>query len=275
VNVLYCGDKNILDGLIISVLSILKNTMENVYFYVLTMSYEGKEKSYKPLSIKDINYLDKVVKKYNKNSFIKLIDVTDIVKDKLPLANIDTRFTPYCMLRLYADLIDEIPDKILYLDNDVVCLKNPKDFYNTNNSNYELVGVLDYYGSHFYRKNILKKDYLNSGVLLLNMDLIKKTKLFEKCRNRCREKKMFLPDQAALNNYASKKLIVNRIYNEQKQDTDDTVFRHFTTTFKFWPKISTQTIKPWHIDELHNILKVHRFDDVLDEYKQIKEGIIK
>lgn len=272
-NILYCGDKNILDGLIISVLSIVKNTKENVHFYVLTMSYKGKEKSYKPLSKKDINYLDKVVKKYNKNNFIKLIDVTDIVKDKLPLANIDTRFTPYCMLRLYADLIDEIPDKILYLDNDVVCLKNPIDFYNINNSNYELVGVLDYYGSHFYRKNILKKDYLNSGVLLLNMDLIKKTKLFEKCKNRCREKKMFLPDQAALNHYASKKLIVNRIYNEQKQDTADTVFRHFTTTFKFWPKITTQTIKPWNIEELHNTLKVYRFDDVLEEYKKIKEGI--
>ena len=272
-NILYCGDKNILDGLIISVLSIIKNTKEKVHFYVLTMSYEGKEKLYKPLSKKDIDYLDKVVKKYNKNSFIKLIDVTDIVKDKLPLANMNTRFTPYCMLRLYADLIDEIPDKILYLDNDVVCLKNPKDFYNINNSNYELVGVLDYYGSHFYKKNILKKDYLNSGVLLLNMDLIKKTKLFEKCRNRCREKKMFLPDQAALNHYASKKLIVNRIYNEQKQDTADTVFRHFTTTFKFWPKITTQTIKPWNIEELHNTLKVYRFDDVLEEYKKIKEGI--
>lgn len=274
-NILYCGDENILDGLIISVLSIIKNTTENVYFYVLTMKYEQQLKSYKPLSKKDIDFLDSIIKEYNKNSSIKLIDITDIVIDKLPIANLNTRFTPYCMLRLYADLIDEIPDKLLYLDNDVVCLKNPKDFYNIDNSNYELVGVLDYYGSHFYKKNILKKDYLNSGVLLLNMDLIKTTKLFEKCRDRCRTKKMLLPDQTALNMCARKKLIVNRIYNEQKQDTDNTVFRHFTTTFKFFPKFTTQTIKPWHIEELHNTLNVHKFDDVLDEYKKIKEVINK
>ena len=216
-----------------------------------------------------------IKKKHSKNNFVKLIDITNIVMDDLPIANINTRFTPYCMLRLYADLIDEIPDKIMYLDNDVVCLKNPIDFYNIDNSNYELVGVLDYYGSHFYKKNIFKKDYLNSGVLLLNVRLIKESKLLEKCRERCRKKKMLLPDQAALNKYAKNKLIVNRKYNEQKQDTDDTVFRHFSTTFKFFPKFATQTIKPWHIEELHNVLNVYRIDDVLEEYQRIKKGINK
>ncbi len=34
-----------------------------------------------------------------------------------------TRFTPCCMLRLFADEILELPDKILYLDNDVICRK--------------------------------------------------------------------------------------------------------------------------------------------------------
>ena len=274
-NILYCGDENILDGLIISILSILKNTKENLHFYILTMKYEGQSKAYKPLSKKEIDYLDNIVKKHSKNNFVKLIDITNIVMDDLPIANINTRFTPYCMLRLYADLIDEIPDKIMYLDNDVVCLKNPIDFYNIDNSNYELVGVLDYYGSHFYKKNIFKKDYLNSGVLLLNMRLIKESKLLEKCRERCRKKKMLLPDQAALNKYAKNKLIVNRKYNEQKQDTDDTVFRHFSTTFKFFPKFATQTIKPWHIEELHNVLNVYRIDDVLEEYQRIKKGINK
>ncbi len=270
-NLLYCGDKNILDGLIISILSILKNTKDKLCIYVLTMKYKDDKKTYSPLTNKDIKVLNEIIQNKNKDSFIKLIDITDYVNECAPISNLDTLFTPYCMLRLYADLISDIPDKILYLDNDVVCLKNPKEFYNIDNSNYELVGVLDYYGSHIYKKNLLKKDYINSGVLLLNMKLIRETKLFEKCRIMCRDVKRLLPDQSALNKYSTKKLIVSRIYNEQKQENDETVFRHFSTTFKFWPRIRKQTIKPWHIDKLHEVLKVHSFDDILEEYKKVLE----
>ncbi len=268
-NVLYCGDANIIDGLVISILSLLKNGQDKLCIYVLTMKYQNENKTYKPLTNKEISILDEIVKEKNKDSFVKLFDVTDIVNECLPLANIDTFFTPYCMLRLYADLVSDLPSKILYLDNDVVCLKNPSDFYNIDNTSYEVAGVLDYYGSHFYKKKVVIKDYLNSGVLLLNLDLIRKTKLFEKCRHLCQKNKMLLPDQSAINWYVKKKLIVDRIYNEQKSESDDTVFRHFTTTFKFWPKIQKQTIKPWQIDKLHKVLKVHSFDDILDEYKLV------
>ena len=173
------------------------------------------------------------------------------------------------MLRLYADKIKELPDKILYLDTDVVCLKDPVELYYTDITNYEIAGVLDYYGSHFYKKKIYKRDYLNSGVLLLNLKLIKKTKLFKKCREMCRDIKMLLPDQGALNKLAIYKLILKRKFNEQKKIKKNTIFRHFTTTFKFFPKFHTQTIKPWNIDKLHSILKVHEFDDILEDYKQI------
>lgn len=40
----------------------------------------------------------------------------------------------------------------------------------------------------------------------------------------------------------------------------------------FFP-FRTQTIKPWHIDDLHNILNTYCFDDILDEYKKIKEDL--
>ena len=49
-------------------------------------------------------------------------------------------------------------------------------------TNIEYAGVFDRYGSWFYRKNIFKRDYINSGVLLINLQLIKETRLFEKCR---------------------------------------------------------------------------------------------
>ena len=47
--------------------------------------------------------------------------------------------------------------------------KDFTEFYYQNMENVEIAGVLDYYGSWFFRKNIFKRDYLNSGVLLMNM----------------------------------------------------------------------------------------------------------
>ncbi len=270
-NILYCGDANILDGLVISVLSILKNTKDNIHIYIFTMKYKKKKKVYKPLKEENIKVLEKIIKEKNKKSFIKLIDITDIFNENIPKANNNTHFTPYCMLRLYADLVLDMPDKILYLDNDVVCLKDPHSLYDMDNSSYELIGALDYYGCHVYKKNLLKRDYMNSGVLLLNMPLIKERELFKKCRELCSHNKMLLPDQSALNWYVKDKLIVDRIYNEQIELTKDTVFRHFSTTFKFWPRFRTQTIKPWHIEEVHNTLKIHVFDDVLEEYQKVME----
>lgn len=265
-NILYCGDKGIEDGLIISVLSLIKHTKNKLNIYVLTMTHM----EHKPVSKKVISVLDKLVKKTNKDSSVSLLDITETYNKCIPTANVKTRFTPYCMLRLYADKI-ELPSKILYLDNDVVCYNNFEEFYNISNDNYELVGVLDYYGSHFFKKNIFKKDYLNSGVLLLNLDLIKKTRLFEKAREMCQTKEMLLPDQSALNKLCTKKKIVNRKYNEQHKLKADTVFRHFSTTFKIFPYIKPQTIKPWHIENMHNILKTYEFDDIIEEYLKIKK----
>ena len=250
-NILYCGDNNIKDGLIISILSLIKHTNEELNVYVFTMKYD----KYKPLSKDVIKVLDKKLKEKNKNSKIELIDITNIVMNFLPTANLSTRFTPYCMLRLFADKVDNIPNKILYLDNDVVALKDFSELYNLDITDYDVAGVFDYYGSHVYRKKILIRDYLNSGVLLMNLERIKDNNLFEKCRIRCRDKEMLLPDQEAINTYCSKKLIINRIYNEQHKTTNKTVFRHYTTTFKFFPRFRTQTVKPWMIEELHNILK--------------------
>ena len=268
-NILYCGDENIEDGWIISILSVLKNVKEELKIYVLTIDIENKQKKFKGISKLSIDFLDERVKKVNKNSFVKRIDITDLFNAELPIKNIETRFTPYCMLRIFADKIPEIPDKILYLDTDVICRKDCSEFYNRDISEYELVGVLDYYGKCFFKKNIFKFDYINSGVLLLNLSKIKETKLFEKCRKMCKEEEMFMPDQSAINKIAVSKKIVARKYNEQRKLHKDTVLQHFTTSFRFFPWFHALTIKPWHIDRVHKELKIQEYDDIFEEYAEI------
>lgn len=272
VNILFCGDGRIADGVLITTLSLLKNSDERLNIYILTASFEYGGKRYDGVSTSFARFLLDVVRKADAKSSVRLFDISSLFAAELPNANMGTRFTPCCMLRLYADLVPELPDKLLYLDNDVVCRRDPAGFYAQDIGNYELAGVLDYYGSWFFKKRPvgIRRDYINSGVLLLNMKKIRETGLFAACRARCAEVEMFMPDQSAINKMARYKKICPRRFNEQRQTKDDTVFRHFTTTFRFFPKFRAVTVKPWDIDRLHSVLSVFEFDEIIGEYLGLK-----
>ena len=270
-NILYCGDHNIIDGLTISVLSLAKNTNEALRVFVLTMKYSVGGKKYQPITSMDVNALEKEIQKKNKKSEIKIIDVGELFVADPTTANKRSYFTPYCMLRLYADKIPELPDKILYLDTDIVCLSNPKELYNMSMDGYEMIGVLDRYGGKIIRVPFTKQKYLNSGVLMLNLSMIKKTGLLEKARKMCKRRMMIMPDQSALNFCAKYKKIVDKKFNDQKEILADTVFRHFSNTFQFFPFFKVIVIKPWQVKRLHEILGNHEFDDILKKWRKLKE----
>ncbi len=272
-NILYCGDENIEKGLILSILSLLKNVEEKLHIYVLTMDIQNEKRTFNGISDSAINFLDDRVKEKNEENFVKKIDITDMFNKELPIKNMETRFTPYCMMRLFVDKIPEITDKILYLDTDVICRKDCRKFYNQDISEYELVGVLDHYGKWFFKKNIFKFDYINSGVLLLNLSKIRETGLFEKCRKMCEEEEMFMPDQSAINKLVTSKKIEDRKYNEQRKLHTDTIFQHFTTSFRFFPWFHALTIKPWDIERVHKELKIKEYDEIFEEYETIIQNI--
>ena len=272
-NILYCGDNNIEKGLIISVISLLQNCIEQLNIYVLTIDIDEGCINYKPVSSEVISYLNQEVKLYNPLNSIELINITKQFKLCMPLANMKTRFTPCCMLRLYADLIDELPDKILYLDNDVICREDMYEFYSRDISECELIGVLDYYGSWLFRNDLLRRDYINSGVLLMNLDKIRETGLFDKCRKLCRDKNMFMPDQSSINKLSVYKQFADRRYNEQRKLHSNTVMQHFTTSFRLFPWIHMVRVKPWQIDKMHEVLQLYEYDNILDEYRRFIDKI--
>lgn len=265
-NILYCGDKNIADGFILSVLSLLRAVDEPMQIYVLTLSCRHGERTWEPFPQELADWMDRKLRRESPGSSVQLFDLTELFSREMPLANMDTRFTPCCMLRLYADQIPALPDRILYLDNDVLCRKNPKEFYNQDLGGSELAGVLDHYGKWFFRRNPFRLDYLNSGVLLLDLARIRQTGLFAKCRARCRDKEMFMPDQSAINKLAISRKTCPRRYNEQRKLHSNTVFQHFTTSFRFFPWFHAVSVKPWQIERMHSVLKLHEYDDLLAAY---------
>ena len=241
-NILYCGDKGIQDGVLVSILSLVKHNTEALQIYIATIRYEYVE----PFAERAVRVLDEVVKEKNPRSFVKLIDATEIFRQNLPKKNMGSYFTPCSMLRLYVDKMPELEncDRILYLDYDVVCSGSIEDFYNMDMDGIEAAGVLDIYGRYFYHYHgLLKQDYMNSGVMLFNMKECRKSRMFEKAVRKCTERWMMLADQAALNKVIKKRKLVARKYNEQgERPRPDTVLHHFSNNFKFWPYFHVQKV---------------------------------
>lgn len=154
-NILYCGDQNIADGVLISVLSILKQVREPLHIYLLTASLQTAEKIFSPLPSSFAAFLRRKAQKFSPENTVERIDASDLFSSQTPKANLATRFTPCCMLRLYADQLPMLPEKILYLDNDVVCRRDFSDFYRQDMTDLELAGVLDHYGKWFFSQPLL------------------------------------------------------------------------------------------------------------------------
>lgn len=261
-NILFCGDGGVCRGIMLSAISLCRNTSVPLDFFILTAGDE----THSAVGRDFINRLENAVQKENPENTVRLIDISEDFKNDPPFANLKTRFTPFCMLRLFADKVDCLPERLLYLDTDVLCRGDFSEFYNLDMSGYDIAGVPDRYGKWFFG-NVLKHDYLNSGVLLLNMAEIRKSGLFSVCRQLCSEKRMFMPDQTALNKNARKRKADGR-YNSQGKMKKDTVFLHFTTFFRFLPYIHPVTVKPWQTEKVHNILKIYEFDNIINDCEE-------
>ena len=267
-NIMFAGNRGVVEGLLIAGLSIVKYCKEPIRVFVLTMDISSLRKDYTSINDEDIAKLQEVYKRGNINSEVVRIDVGDLYLERLNNSpNSESFYTPYALLRLLAEDIVEIPDKVLYLDADIIARGDISELYNMDISKYEIAGVRDYYGKFFFYPR-----YLNSGVLLMNMKKIRETRLLSRALALCQRRKVFLPDQTAINKYARKKLILPSKFNEQNSLKEDTVIRHFSMSLKFFPKFKKQNIKPWHIDKVHSVLNITEFDDIFEEYYKIIRG---
>ena len=173
--------------------------------------------------------------------------------------------SPYTLLRLFIDLLDDIPDKILYLDVDIMFNRDITLLYDIDLEDYEYAAARDHYG-----KYLLHPNYINAGVLLFNLKKAKQTKLFEKARAIIKTKKLLFADQSALYRATSKKKMLRQRFNDQKFLHKHTVIRHFSKRLFWLPYPHIDNIKQWHVNKVHKIFKYHQFDDILNEYSNLK-----
>lgn len=262
-NILLCGNEKVFDGALTQLISMANKTAEAIKCYIFTMDLTRIKPEYTAISDEKIEFLNEVLKTKNPNNEVIKIDVTKIYEEEFGHCKNENAYcTPYTLLRLLADLVPCIPDKILYLDIDMMIADDITKLYNIDVSEYEYAAVKEKYGSIF-----IWPDYINAGMLLLNMKKIKETGLLKKARELIKTKKMIFADQDAIYRATTKKLLLPRIFNEQsKFNKKDTVVCHFCKRLLWRPYPHTENYKQWNIYEVHNVLKCHAFDDDLNEY---------
>ena len=268
INILLCGNKKVFDGALTQLISMTNRTKETINCYIFTMCATRLKTEYESITDEQIAFLNEVVKLKKTENNVTKIDVTEIYEKEFKnCANENAYCTPYTLLRLLADKVDIIPDKILYLDIDIMVGDDISKLYGINIEDYEYAAVKEKYGCW-----VIRPDYINAGMLLLNMKKIKETGLLEKARNLIKTKKLLFADQDAIFWSTTKKKLLPRIYNEQsKFNKKDTVICHFCKRLIFRPYPHTENFKQWNVEEVHKILKCYYFDNDLNEYLKLKE----
>ncbi len=268
VNILYCGNEAVFDGFLTSALSVLKRTdsKEPFCFYLFTMDVSHLKENYVPVTEKQLEFFDKVVKSYNKDNQVKLFDVTNYYMEHFSgCPNEGAYCSPYTLIRLFADLIPEIPDKLLYLDADIMFNRDVHLLYDIDVSDYEYAAANDHYG-----KYLINPRYINAGVLLFNMKRCRETGIFSKARDQLKAKKLTFADQSALIRSTTKNKLLPQRFNDQKFLHKHTVVRHFSKRLFYLPYPHTENIKQWHVERMHKIFRYTQFDDILNEYLRLK-----
>ncbi len=269
INVLFCGNDKVFDGVLTCALSILKRTQtkEPFTFYLYTLDLTNLNPAFRAISKQSASFLDEVVREYNSDNRVVLIDVKEIYERELAgCPNEASSYSPYAMLRVLVDLVDNMPSKLLYLDADILFNRDIRLLYDIDVEGCEYAAARDHYGKYLVNPN-----YINSGVLLLNLEKIEETGLLAKARGELRKRKLAFPDQTAIRKNTQKKKMLAQKFNDQKFLHKKTVVRHFSKRLFWLPYPHTANVKQWQVSLVHKIFGYYEFDDILYEYLYLKE----
>ncbi len=175
INIAMATDNNYVYPTVVSMTSILENKNANsqIHFYILLSSDLTNESKQNILNLK----------RYYDNCQISLIDMQNRYKSASLVRHLST--AAYYRLNL-PSLLPNV-DKILYLDGDTAVQQDLQELYNTNIDNYYIAGVRDLdalveRGDDYVKQFGINScsQYINSGVLLMNLKKMRNEKLEEK-----------------------------------------------------------------------------------------------
>lgn len=269
INILFCGNSGVFDGMLTCALSIYKrmDEIKPVRFYLFTMDVSHLKPHFTPITQRQADFFERTVKSYHPDSEVVLIDVGSLYMEEFSgCPNESAYCSPYTLIRLLADRVDDLPDKLLYLDVDVMFNRDISLLYGIDVSEVEYAAARDHYG-----KYLIQPNYINAGVLLFNLKKMKETGIFTRSRELLRQKKLTFADQSALLRSTTKRKMLPQKFNDQKFLHKHTVVRHFSKRLFWLPYPHTENIKQWQVERVHKVFGYHNFDDIFDEYLRLKK----
>ncbi len=264
VNILFCGNYGVFDGMLTCALSMMKRTAsrEPFCFYIFTMDVSHLGEGYTPITERQMSFFDGVIKEYDPENRSRLIDVTGLYMAEFSgCPNEGAYCSPYTLIRLFADEIEGMPDRLLYLDVDILFNRDIHLLYDIDLEGCEYAAANDHYG-----KYLINPRYINAGVLLFDMAKMRETGLLTKARELIKTKKLMFADQSAIIRSTTKKKLLPQRFNDQKFLHKHTVVRHFSKRLFWLPYPHTDNIKQWQVSRVHKVFRYYCFDDILYEY---------
>ena len=262
-----------------NILVTLNSNYLNVLVVMLkSLAYSNKHRKFdvyvmnESLSEKDIVFL--------KENTLKNINIIDLkINDKeLNKAPVTKRYPKEMYYRIFAAYyLPKKVDKILYLDPDLVVINKIDKLYKTNLDNYYFAAATHIWGilQTFNRIRLRMKNddiYINSGVMLMNIELLRKQqnredvyKFIQKNKN-----KLMLPDQDVISGlYANKILPLDPYtYNMTEKLLNQTYFMSHIN--ERWIKENSVIIhycgknKPWKKNYKGTLDKFYNFYNQID-----------
>ena len=125
-DILFCGNDKVFDGVLTAGLSIVRRLKKPrpLTVHIFTMELTRVSPNYLPMTRDHADRIEAALRRHNPQTNVVLYDVTDNYEKHLKEnANEGCYCSPYTLLRLLADLYP-LPDKVLYLDADVMACKD-------------------------------------------------------------------------------------------------------------------------------------------------------
>lgn len=267
--IFFAADNSYMPFLSVSLKSIIENSSDKNTYLIKILYTNISQKNREE------------IKKYQSKNFdIEFVDLTyyiDKVKDKLYTRDYYTKTTYF---RLFIPDLYPQYDKAIYLDSDVVALGDIADLYNQKIENNLIAAVPDEAVGNtpefqVYVEKVVGvsnyKNYFNAGILLMNLDELRKFKFQEKFMYLLETVKYKVAqDQDYLNRLCKGRVkILEQVWNKmpipsEKVAAEDIKMIHYNLAYK-----------PWHYEDIlykEFFWKYAEKTSYINEINKIKEN---
>ena len=291
-----CFDRNFVKQAAVTTYSIAENSRSDLDFYWIVPP-------------EDFEFI-KVERDYLHNTFGFNISTVSASYNAFGDWKTGEHFSSAIYLRFLIPYLIEY-EKAIYIDSDVLALGDIGNLYSIPMNSFAIGGVADSPGGVGASKVPRNADdvYINSGVLLMNLNVLRNDDFLKKCEDiyRSYHREIAWPDQCILNKYAeNNKIIIDPSWNRlvithDISDTNfealitkqDTAIMHFAGPIKPWQewcnpliasfwwshanKVGLENFRPIKISNIDQAISLANVLDMNCRFQQassIKTGII-